>query len=76
MKWNKALKQIEAALNEGKQVEIKCHRKWNRNSNEVRWLTVEDVCSYEWKGQICKAVNTNYDQLNEGAYIIEEINVF
>lgn len=74
MKWDKAIKQIEAALAEGKTVEIQYHRKWTRNSNEYKWDIVTNVTEYDWFGQICKAVNTYHDQINEGNFIVDEIN--
>lgn len=76
MNWSKAIIKIEAALAEGKEVELKYHRKWARNVNEFKWGMVENVVPYDWNGQICKAVNMHFDQLNEGTHIIDEINTW
>lgn len=75
MKWSKAIEMIEKALADGKCVEIEYHRKWNRNSNEVRWSTVESVECYKWKGEILKAVNVPYNIIEEGNWIINSVNV-
>ena len=77
MKWNKAIRMIEEALAENKEVEIKYHRKWNRNENEVRWSMVSHVSEYTdiKSGTVCKAVHTPFYLLDEGNWIIEEINI-
>jgi len=77
MKWNKAVAQIEEALQKGLSVEVRFHRKWARNDNEKDlWSQVDNVSTYDWHGAICKAVNCNFWQLNEGSYIIDEINAW
>ena len=75
MKWSKAIEIVDRALSEDMTVTITYHRKWCRNTNEIKTDEVEAVVSYEWNGENCKAVNTLHDQLNEGCYIIEEITV-
>lgn len=76
MKWNKAIKLIEDALEAGQKVEIRYHRKWTRNPNEFKWSMVESVSEYNWNNEICKAVNTIHDQLTEGTHIIDEVNIW
>ena len=73
MKWNKAVRQIEAALNEGKTVEILYHRKWMLNDSHFD--KVDSITEYDWKGKICKAVNTWHDGINESSHIIDEVRV-
>lgn len=76
MKWEKAISQIETALANGLEVEIRYHRKWTRNANDFKWGMVTDVSEYKWHGQICKAINTHFDQLNEGTHIVDEVNTW
>jgi hypothetical protein len=71
MKWNKAVKEIEDALAAGKAASIIYHRKWMKPDSHAD--LVEDISEYDWQGQICKAVNTRYDQLNEDSHIIDEV---
>ena len=76
MKWEKALKQIEAALTDNKEVEIKYHRKWAKNIHDYRIGMVDNVVEYDWHGDTCKAINTYYDQVDEGTHIIDEVNIY
>lgn len=73
MLWIKAIEKIEQALAEGATVGVVYHKKWNRNCNEIKKDDVEGIIEYDWKGQICKAVNTTHDQINEGTHIIDEV---
>ena len=74
MKWNTAIKKIEQALEEdGVYVNIHYHRKWMKN--DAHYGYVKNVVEYEWKGQICKAVNTYSDQLIESTHIIDDVTV-
>lgn len=73
MLWIKAIAKIEQALAEGATVGVIYHRKWNRNSNEIKKDDVDAVIEYDWHGKTCKAVNTTHDQINEGTYIIDEV---
>ena len=73
MKWNKAVQQIEAALEEGKIVEIIYHRKWMKNDSHIQ--QVESISEYEWNGWKLKAVNLFHDQINDGSHIIDEVRV-
>lgn len=73
MKWNAAVKQIEELLAEGKTVEIVYHRKWMKNDSHFD--KVDSVVEYAYNGQICKAVNTWRDGINESSHIIDEISV-
>ena len=73
MKWNKAIEKIEQALAEDHKVIIEYHRKWMKN--DYHSDTVDNICEYEWQGQICKAVNTYNDQINESSHIIDAIAV-
>lgn len=76
MKWEKALKQIETALANNKEVEIKYHRKWAKNIHDYRIGMVENVVEYDWHGDTCKAIDTYYDQVDEGTHIIDEVNIY
>lgn len=71
MKWDKAINKIEKALAEGANVAVHYHRKWMKNDSHLD--DVESISKYEWNGQICKAVNTFHDQLNESSHIIDEV---
>lgn len=75
MNWNKAIKKIEQALAANEAVSVIYHRKWMKNDSHH--LDVESVIEYDWKGQICKAVNLYEggisDQINEGSHIIDEV---
>lgn len=73
MKWNKATKAIEQAMSEGKDVAIEYHIKWLTNYSKIDH--VRDIVTYEWKGAECKAINTGFDQLNEGTHIIDNIYI-
>lgn len=76
MKWSKAVQRIESALAEGKEVEVRYHRKWARNSNELdRWDIVDAVSAYDWQGQQCKGVSLRLNLLDEDNYIIDEITI-
>lgn len=76
MKWNKSVGIIEKGLAEGKDVEIKYHRKWNRNENEVRWSEVSQVSEYKFNGVLCKAIHTPFYLLDEGNWVIEIVRVW
>ena len=75
MNWNKAIKQIEQALAVDKAVSVEYHRKWMKNDSHI--LDVEEVITYTYKGQICKALNLYNgginDQINEGSHIIDKV---
>lgn len=71
MNWNKAVKKIEQALAEGANVAVRYHRKWVKQESHID--DVDCISDYDWNGQICKAVNTFHDQLNEGSHIIDEV---
>ena len=71
MKWNKAVKQIEQALAANKDVSIKYHRKWMKQ--DAHHDNVYSLAEYEYNGQICKAVNTYDDLINEDSHIIDEV---
>lgn len=75
MNWNKAINKIEQALAVDKAVSVEYHRKWMKNDSHFN--TVEEVISYEYSGQICKAVNLYNggisDQINEGSHIIDKV---
>lgn len=71
MNWNKAVKQIEKALTAGSAVSVEYHRKWMKNDSH--YDKVDNVVEYEYEGQICKAVNTWHDQINESSHIIDEV---
>ena len=71
MKWNKAVQQIEAALEEGKIVEIIYHRKWMKNDSH--YDTVDKIISYEWEGETVKAVSTYHNVVDPYSYIIDEV---
>lgn len=71
MNWNKAVKQIEQALTADVAVSVRYHRKWMKN--DCHFDKIDSVTEYEYKGQICKAVTTYHDQINEGSHIIDEV---
>lgn len=71
MKWNTAIKQIEQAMAEGRQVGIEYHRKWERNSRQFD--VVYSVSEYDWNDDVCKGVTTYYDILDEDNYIIDGV---
>ena len=73
MKWAKAIAKIEKALAAEKTVVIEYHRKWILQDSHVEH--VESVSEYEYEGQICKAVNTFSNQINEGSHIIDGVAV-
>ena len=77
MNWNKAIKQIEKALAAGSAVSVTYHRKWMKNDSHIN--EVEEVISYKYEGQICKALNLYYggysDQINEGSHIIDKVMI-
>lgn len=73
MNWDKALRQIEQALAEGKDVTVRYHRKWMTNSS--RWDKVYDISEYEWDGETCKVVNTYSDQIDKAMHIIDSVEV-
>ena len=73
MNWNKAVKQIEQALAAGSAVSVDYHRKWMKN--DCHYDKVDNVVEYEYEGQICKAVNTWHDQINESSHIIDAVKV-
>lgn len=75
MKWNMAIEILDRALAKGYTAYITYRRKWCRNVNEIKTDEVDAVIRYDWHGQICKAVNTLHDQLNEGNYVIENITI-
>lgn len=71
MNWGNAVKKIEQAQAEGAlNILIRYHVKWMK---EWRMDTVDDIITYDWHGQTCKAINTFHDQLNEGSHIIDEV---
>ncbi|WP_458397845.1 hypothetical protein [Anaerotignum sp.] len=71
MKWSKAIAQIEEALAAGKDVEIRYHRKWMLQ--DAHCDKVYSVPEYEYNGQICKAVDTYCDGIDEGSHIIDAV---
>jgi len=71
MKWIKAVEQIEQALAAGKAVSVTYHKRWM--TKLPQFDKVDSVVKYEYAGEICKAVNTYYNQLNEGSHIIDEV---
>lgn len=71
MKWIKAVEQIEQALAAGKAVSVQYHRKWMPQLTPID--KVDSVVEYKYAGEICKAVNTYHNQLNEGSHIIDEV---
>lgn len=73
MKWNTAIKIIEQAAAKGETVCIEYHRKWMTNS--TRYGVIDTIPSYEYNGQICKAVNTFSDTLDESSHIIDGIEI-
>lgn len=74
MNWNKAIRQIEQALAADKAVSVEYHRKWMKNDSHIN--DVEEVITYTYEGQICKALNLYNgisDQINEGSHIIDKV---
>lgn len=71
MKWNTAINKIEKALAAGSAVSVRYHRKWMLQQAHID--KVESVNEYAWEGQICKAVSTYYDLLDEGSHMIDEV---
>lgn len=73
MKWNKAVKEIEKAINNGEDVEIRYHIK--HDTRQPRFEKVESISEYEYQGSTCKAINTYHDQVLEGLHVIDEIYI-
>lgn len=73
MKWNKAVEKIEKALANDDYVIITYHRKWMKNDSHTE--AVDSISEYEWNGQICKAINTDGNQIDEDSHIIDEVAV-
>ena len=73
MKWDQAIAMIESALAEGKEVEIRYHRKYAKNVNEYRYSMVESVIPYKYKGQTKKAINLHFDQLLDSTHMVDEV---
>lgn len=73
MKWNKAVNMIQTGLALDLDVSVEYHVKWNKNSSHID--RVDSMVPYEWEGQMRWAINTNFDQLNEGSYIIDDIMI-
>lgn len=73
MKWNTAIKIIEQAERNGETVSIEYHRKWMKNS--TRYGVVDTITEYEYNGEICKAVVTFSDGLDESSHIIDDIEI-
>lgn len=73
MKWNKAVKEIEEAINNGEDVVIRYHIK--HDTRQTRVMDVESVIEYEYKGSMCKAINTYDDQVLEGMHVIDEVAI-
>ena len=71
MKWNTAIKQIENAIAENKKIEIDYHVKWNKSNCHID--NFDSIVLYEYNGETCKAVNTWFDQINEGSHIIDDV---
>lgn len=71
MKWIKAVEQIEQALAAGKAVGVYYHRRWIKNDSHAG--IVDSISRYMWNGEICYAVNTYNNQLNESSHIIDEV---
>lgn len=72
MKWEKAIAKIEAAQADGAlSVMVVYHVKYDRYGSHHD--TVDSIIDYEYKGQICKAINTYHDQLTEGTHTIDEV---
>lgn len=73
MKWAKALRQIEWALANGYDVEIRYHRKWM--PNDVHYDTVEFIPTYDWRGEECKAISTHHDQIDGTTHIVDYVRI-
>ncbi len=71
MNWNKAINKIEQALAAEKTVSVHYHRKWMKQ--DAHYDTVDKIISYEWKGEIVKAVSTWHNVVDPYSYIIDEI---
>ena len=65
------MEQIEQALAAKKAVSVKYHRRWM--TKLPQFDKVDSVVEYAYTGEICKAVNTYNNQLNEGSHIIDEV---
>lgn len=73
MKWDKAIKHIEFGLADGRDVEIRYHRKWM--TNDVHYDKVTDVSEYDWQGKTCKVINTLYDQIDGEIHIVDFVRI-
>ena len=73
MKWEMAIKKIEKAMAEGKKVEIEYHRKWMKQDSHFD--VVYSISEYDWHGDVCKAVSTYHDGLDEDSHIIDAVKI-
>ena len=71
MKWTTAIGQIETMLAMGESVVISYHRKWMKNDSHIE--DVQDILSYEYQGKECKAVQTAFQSVEDGNFIIDEV---
>lgn len=73
MKWLDAIKKIDKALNEGANVAVSYRPKYSHNSNDLRYGDVVKITEYEYKGELCKAIQTYGNSLDEGSHTIYEV---
>ncbi len=71
MKWETAINKIEKAMDEGKKVTIEYHRKWMKQDSHFD--VVYSINEYDWHGNVCKAVTTYHDGLDEDSHIIDNV---
>ena len=73
MKWSIAVQRIESALAEGKEVEVRYHRRYNTKISLID--KVDMVIDYKWHGVPEHDISTWRDQLSDYSHIIDEIIV-
>ena len=72
MKWNTAIKQIEKAQAEGRQIQVAYHTKYAKVYH-IEYDMVDYLVDYEWQGIQYKAINTYNNQLHSNSHTIDAI---